>query len=138
MLSVHGIEVAGATFPAQIWHDYMNVAHGSFCGDFAPPKTPFQPQPFFGKYSRTGGSGDRNYNSYGTGTNSYGQQNGQTQNGQSQSPTSKYNDPNLYESPPQTAPVPTPTPTPGTGNGNGNGNGQAKPPKPGGGNGNGQ
>src|SRR4051812_9107834 len=28
MRSVHGISVAGGTFPAQIWHDYMNVAHG--------------------------------------------------------------------------------------------------------------
>jgi penicillin-binding protein 1A len=26
MTSVHGISVAGGTFPAQIWHDYMQVA----------------------------------------------------------------------------------------------------------------
>ena len=61
MLSVHGIEVAGATFPAQIWHDYMSVAHGSYCSDFPPPKTPFQSQPFFGKYARTGTSKDNGY-----------------------------------------------------------------------------
>jgi penicillin-binding protein 1A len=30
----------------------MKSAHGSFCGDFAQPKVPFSPQPFFGKYSR--------------------------------------------------------------------------------------
>src|SRR3954467_5840259 len=27
MTNVHGISVGGGTFPAEIWHDYMNVAH---------------------------------------------------------------------------------------------------------------
>ena len=27
----------GGSFPAQIWHDYMNIAKGSYCGDFPPP-----------------------------------------------------------------------------------------------------
>src|SRR4051795_2480085 len=37
MTNVHGIKVAGATFPAQIWHDYMKVAKGNFCGRFPKP-----------------------------------------------------------------------------------------------------
>src|SRR4051795_9197536 len=37
MTNVHGIKVAGATFPAQIWHDYMSVAKGGFCGKFPKP-----------------------------------------------------------------------------------------------------
>jgi membrane peptidoglycan carboxypeptidase len=37
MLNVHGIKVAGATFPAQIWHDYMAVAKRGFCGKFPKP-----------------------------------------------------------------------------------------------------
>ena len=53
----HGGSVAGGTFPAEIWGDYMKAVKGKFCGDFPPPKTPFQSSPFFGKYSRGGGSG---------------------------------------------------------------------------------
>ncbi len=37
----HGASVAGGTFPAEIWGDYMKQAKGKFCGDFSPPKTPF-------------------------------------------------------------------------------------------------
>jgi len=54
----HGANVAGATFPSEIWHTYMEAAKGKFCGDFAPPKTPFQSQPFFGKYTAGGGKGN--------------------------------------------------------------------------------
>ncbi len=39
MTSVHGISVAGGTFPAQIWHDFMVVANGE-CGTFPPPTEP--------------------------------------------------------------------------------------------------
>ena len=37
MSSVHGISVAGGTFPAGIWHDYMLTAKGDFCDGFAEP-----------------------------------------------------------------------------------------------------
>jgi penicillin-binding protein 1A len=50
-----GASVAGGTFPAEIWHDYMVQAKGKFCGDFQPPKTPFHSGSFFGRYSRGGG-----------------------------------------------------------------------------------
>ena len=66
----HGGSVAGGTFPAEIWGDYMKAVKGKFCGDFPPPKTPFQSSPFFGKYSRGGGSntgGSYDPNSNGTG-----------------------------------------------------------------------
>ena len=53
----HGGPVAGGTFPAEIWHDYMTKVKGKFCGDFKPPKKPFHATPFFGKYSRSGGKG---------------------------------------------------------------------------------
>ncbi len=55
----HGGSVAGGTFPAEIWHDYMTKVKGKFCGDFKPPKEPFHATPFFGKYSRSGGRGHR-------------------------------------------------------------------------------
>src|SRR3954453_5640886 len=34
MLNVHGVKVAGATYPAQLWHDYMKTAKGTYCGKF--------------------------------------------------------------------------------------------------------
>jgi penicillin-binding protein 1A len=91
--------VAGGTWPARIWHDYMNVAKGSDCSSFPEPSEPVQFQPFFGKYSRTGSSGS----SSGTGSTPGG-----------------YN-PQLYDTPPQTTPqttTPAPdaqAPAPGTG-----------------------
>jgi penicillin-binding protein 1A len=47
--------VAGGTIPAKLWGQYMKKARGRYCGGFAKPKTPFQPRPFFGRYSRGDG-----------------------------------------------------------------------------------
>lgn len=66
MTSVHGIAVAGGTLPADIWHNFMNVAKGSFCGGFPPPTTPVQFQTFYGKYGTQGKSSGRG-GSYDTG-----------------------------------------------------------------------
>ena len=46
-----------ARIPAKIWGQYMKQATRRLCGDFPQPKTPFKPQPFFGRYS--GGRGQR-------------------------------------------------------------------------------
>jgi penicillin-binding protein 1A len=51
----YGQNVAGGTFPAEIWGTYMKEAIGKYCGAFKPPSTPFQSSPFFGKYATTGG-----------------------------------------------------------------------------------
>lgn len=53
MTNVHGIKVAGATFPAQIWHDYMSVAKGSYCGQFPKPTEKPELKPFCGRLSVT-------------------------------------------------------------------------------------
>jgi penicillin-binding protein 1A len=119
MRSVHGIEVAGATFPSQIWHNFMQVAHRGYCQDFPPPTTPFQSQPFYGKYSKQGGPTDTSvpYNTYPyTGTTPT--QPGTTTPPGQQKKDKKY-DPRLYEAPPQPAPQTQP---PAGNNGNGNGN----------------
>ena len=50
----HGANIDGGTYPAQIWGEYMTKAHGKYCGDFKQPTEPFQSQPFFGHYSRSG------------------------------------------------------------------------------------
>jgi penicillin-binding protein 1A len=88
--------VAGGTWPARIWHDYMNVAKGDDCDSFPQPSEPVQFQPFFGKYSRTGTS----YSSDGSGGTSAG---GDDYTGY---------DPRAYESPPQESP-PVETPPDG-------------------------
>jgi penicillin-binding protein 1A len=54
MRNVHGISVAGGTFPTQIWGAFMRQAKGSDCGDFKKPTTPPKWAPFHGKNSRTG------------------------------------------------------------------------------------
>ena len=58
MTSVHGISVAGGTFPAMIWNDYMQVAlhraevnKGEFCPPFPEPQSPVEWIPFHGSYS---------------------------------------------------------------------------------------
>jgi penicillin-binding protein 1A len=124
MTSVHGISVAGGTFPAQIWHDYMNLAHGTFCQDFPPSSSPFQSNPFFGRYASTGGSrhgGSSNGGAY------------PSQRYHAPSP-GQYNNPNLYAAPPQ----PRSTAPPGTGNGGGHNQQGAGGPGAGNGNGNGK
>ncbi|MFL5896818.1 MAG: transglycosylase domain-containing protein [Thermoleophilaceae bacterium] len=125
MRSVHGITVAGATFPAGIWHDFMNVAHGGFCDDFPPPSTPMVFTPFYGKYAKGGAPGDLS-NPYGQYPNGTYYLNGTgTQTDKKKKPPKGGYDPRLYEAPPQ--PAPQTTPPPGN-NGNGKGNGKGQPP----------
>jgi penicillin-binding protein 1A len=101
MYSVHGIRVAGGTFPAQIWHDYMSKAVGGDCASFPPPSQTASFQPFFGKYSRTGSSGY----GYGGGGNGGGGANGNGGGGNGGGGGGTgYNNRQIYESPPQAAP----------------------------------
>ena len=60
MESVHGIRVAGGTFPAQIWHDFMMVAKRKQCGAFAAPTQPVTFVPFTPTISRRFGNTDGN------------------------------------------------------------------------------
>src|SRR5919202_3455424 len=66
--------VAGGTIPAQLWGQYMKQARGKFCGEFPKPKHPFQPRPFFGKYSHSGGPSPNNGtgNGFNNGTGTQG------------------------------------------------------------------
>jgi penicillin-binding protein 1A len=104
MTNVHGIQVNGGSFPAEIWHDYMSVAHGSDCSGFPQPKEPAQFNQFYGSYSGGGSSGggssrrDRN-NDYGGGY----YDGGQNRRGGGGGPANGYN-PQFYEAPPQPAP----------------------------------
>jgi penicillin-binding protein 1A len=119
MMDVHGIQVNGGSLPAQIWHDYMSGAVGNDCADFPAPHDSFNAQPFFGSYSATGGrdsggSYDNNYGGGGGGgTNGGGNGGGGTTGGgggggggggTTGGGGGGYNNPNLYEAPPQPAP----------------------------------
>ena len=129
MMDVHGIQVNGGSLPAQIWHDYMSVAIGSDCADFSQPTESFNAQPFFGSYSSNGGGGGGSYDNggYGNGNgngNDTGTGNGNANGrgkrgggGGNGGGTGNYNNPNLYETPPQQAPQVTRPPrgTGGTG-----------------------
>jgi penicillin-binding protein 1A len=136
MTSVHGIAVAGGTFPAQIWHDYMTTAHGTDCNSFPTPTTPVQWSSFYGEHSANGlKTPSGGY--YGGGTTSAPTT---PQSGTGSNPGGY--DPRLYASPPQqaphTQPPPAPTPPPdtggtggngGTGGGGGGGTGTGTPPQ---------
>jgi penicillin-binding protein 1A len=127
MRSVHGIQVAGGTFPTQIWHDFMAPAHKT-CLPFPPPKTPAQFTTFYGRNSASGRSQP-------------GQGSGGAGGGGNSAGGGGYRgyDPRLYSEPPQAPPQTTPPPRdPGRGNGGGNnggGNGNGNGNGNGGGNG---
>jgi penicillin-binding protein 1A len=115
MHSVHGISVAGGTFPAEIWKKFMDVAKGSACDDFPAPQSTISWSPFFGKYSK-GGAG---YSSGSQDTYGYGDSTGGGYQGY---------DPRLYDQPNGNAP-PSDGGPPSQGTpGNGQGRGQGGPP----------
>jgi penicillin-binding protein 1A len=119
-----GGPVAGGTFPAQIWGEYMKRAKGKYCGSFAKPSEPFVAQPFFGHYSRTGGkgtgdeTGQKTQPGAGNGVDTPGRGGQDNDNGgtshDGNGTGGRGFDPNFYESPPQKAPETQPDPGGGT------------------------
>jgi penicillin-binding protein 1A len=111
----HGGPVDGGTYPADIWHAYMEHAIGKFCGAFPQPKEPFTSQPFFGHYATTG------LKPAGTATPAPGLTTPGVAPTATAAPgataTPEGFDPNLYETPPQPEPgtggAAAPTATPG-------------------------
>jgi penicillin-binding protein 1A len=126
MRNIHGISVAGGTFPAEIWGAYMQTAKGSDCREFPKPTTPFQGSPFRGAHA---GSKDTSKdNGRGGGTSAGGG-------------SYRGYDPRLYAAPPQRPPTTTKPPKPprdngGGGNDNGGGGGNGGGNDNGGGGGN--
>ena len=109
--------VAGGTWPAMIWHDFMTTAHGDNCDDFPLPTEPAEFSPFFGKYATTGAPSVVTPDS------------GTTDDDQEL-------DPRFYEQAPLDDPNAEPpaeevAPDPGNGNGNGNGQGNGNGNGPG-------
>jgi penicillin-binding protein 1A len=119
MTSVHGIEVFGGTFPAQIWHDFMQQVVKK-CDPWPQPKVPFVSQPFFGRYSSTGAPGGGvDTSTVPQGAPTVPQTTPQTGTGVGTTPSGgqKY-PPDQYASPPQTQPT-TQDPPAGQGGGTG-------------------
>ncbi|MDO8211510.1 transglycosylase domain-containing protein [Conexibacter sp. CPCC 206217] len=117
---VHGMSVQGGTFPAPIWHDYMQVASDGYCGADWPEGGTFESEPFFGRYASTGKQDDEDY-SY-DGTDDGSSDDGTTDDGTTGGDTGTANpDPGAYARPPQGEPdIQTPS-------GGGEGGGAAAP-----------
>jgi penicillin-binding protein 1A len=113
-----GSSVFGGTIAAPIWHDFMTVAKGSFCGDWSAPREPFQGSPFTGTYA--GSHDDSASSSDVTGGTTTGTTTTPspttTTGGDGTNP-----DPNAYAHPPQTPPPAGGNPTPGPSQGGGAG-----------------
>jgi penicillin-binding protein 1A len=128
MTSVHGIAVAGGTFPAQIWHDFMTVAHGTDCDSFPAPTEPAKFSAFYGEHAANGLRSGGGYSTGGTGAAPAPGTTAPPDNGGTGTDTGGY-DPDLYAAPPQDAPdTQPPPPTPGNTGGTGDNGGNAGGP----------
>jgi penicillin-binding protein 1A len=118
MSSVHGISVAGGTFPAEIWHDFMGVALDGNCETFPEPENPVEFIPFNGEYTSSSGSSCSSA-SIGTGS-SEGSYGCETTEAPPEEPDQSDEDQGAYapgvgQKPapkPEPKPEPKPTPTP--------------------------
>jgi penicillin-binding protein 1A len=115
--------VAGGTWPAMIWHDFMFTAHGDNCDDFPPPTEPAEFSPFFGKYATTGAP------------TVVTPDDGETDADQQLDPRfyeqAPLDDPDAQAPPEEVAPDPGNGNGQGPGNGNGQGPGNGNVPDPG-------
>ena len=68
MSSVHGVSVAGGTFPAMIWHDFMQIALEGHCETFPEPENPVEFTDFNGEYTSSSGSSCSSSSISGTGS----------------------------------------------------------------------
>jgi membrane peptidoglycan carboxypeptidase len=102
----------GGTLAAPIWNEYMHAASGGYCGDWRPPDVPFEGTAFFGPFATTGKpvtapqSTNTSSSSSTTTTPSGGTG---VANGTS---TTQYNNPTLYQHPPQSGSGTNSTPPP--------------------------
>jgi penicillin-binding protein 1A len=115
MRSVHGIQVAGGTFPTQIWGNFMRAVKTD-CRSFPQPTQRARFSTFYGRNAASGRNvpGNKyNYRAPSGGGGGGGSAGGGEHRGY---------DPRLYSEPPQPPPRTTP-PSDGGGRGNDRGNG---------------
>jgi penicillin-binding protein 1A len=139
-----GAGAAGGEVAAPIWGQYMKVAHGKYCGDFAKPKHAFVSTPFFGKYAKTGVKDNKvdpsTYQKDPSGAQKLetGKDGKGTGNGSTKYPSDQYQGqpqaapetttPPAAATPDPAAAAPTGTGTPATGAPTGTGGGTGAPP----------
>ena len=99
MDSVRGIRVAGGTFPAEIWGDYMKVAKRKFCRDWPAAEGGPGGAPLNGGGGQDGTDGQSE-----PGGNEVDNPGGTDYGSEPLDDGTGDYDPNLYESPPQDAP----------------------------------
>lgn len=105
-----GSSTFGATIPAPIWNQFMNVAKGDFCGDWPEPTEPFEGSAFTGTYA---GSYDADADS--TDADGTDDRADDEDDGERDGDVDGDYDPDAYARPPQEAP-PTQAPAGGGGN----------------------
>jgi penicillin-binding protein 1A len=114
MLNVHGIAVAGGTFPAEIWHKFMYAAVGSqVYREFPTPSQPVVWRSFTPRFAFWGArSSYQSSPSYYGGTSSNGGYSGGRSGYQPQPAPPPVAPPPAPVSPPPVAPPPAPPATP--------------------------
>ncbi|HMJ02549.1 MAG TPA: penicillin-binding transpeptidase domain-containing protein, partial [Conexibacter sp.] len=122
-----GSSTFGATIPAPIWNQFMNVAKGDYCGDWPEPREPFEGSAFTGTYagSSGGSGGDEDY--YDDGTDTGDEDGDGADDRQPDGTVDGGYDPDAYARPPQETPPPAGG---GGGGGGGGGNTGRSPPPP--------
>ena len=115
-LIIHGAEAQGGTFPSYIWNDYMEVAHGDYCGADWPEDPGFEGSAFFGRYAASAADADDGGDA---GDGSYDEASAPADEGTADDGAGTGGDPgqtgefdrDQYARPPQEAPAATPAPT---------------------------
>jgi penicillin-binding protein 1A len=113
MYDVHGVAVAGGTFPAEIWHDFMSVAIDSRgeCSAFPEPQSPVDWIPFHGTYTSDASGSSCSTGGYGSGTSEGAYGCAPTQD-TTKKDKSKSQDKGAYAPGVGQKPLPTPKPKP--------------------------
>lgn len=111
MYDVHGVTVAGGTFPASIWADFMRVvvARDGGSGSFPLPNNPVSWSPFSSDFTRSAGEANSESNAKSTGSTDTTTTEKATTASAPQKPK-----PTTAQAPAPPAPPTTPTPAPPT------------------------
>jgi penicillin-binding protein 1A len=103
----------GGALAAPIWNEYMHGASSGYCGDWRPPEVPFEGKPFFGPFAVTGQpiTTPKTSNNSITSSSTSTTPSGGSGVGTGTS-TTPYNNPTLYQHPPQSGSGTNSTPPP--------------------------
>ncbi len=101
----------GGALAAPIWNEYMHDASSGYCGDWRAPDVPFEGKPFFGPFAVTGQPVTSPNTSAASSSSTTTTPSGGSGVGTGTS-TNPYNNPTLYQHPPQSGSGTNATPPP--------------------------